>query len=133
VLAVAAGDVDVPGGPDRSRRHNSWGCALLGLVAMNSPPREDAREAVLACRAGFRVMVTGDYPCTAVSIARELSILDGPAAPGDVVTGAELATLEGSARDVLAHRSLSGSGSPARMTSAAPVARSRNSTFRKFE
>jgi len=65
---------------------------FLGLVAMIDPLREGVREAVAACRtAGVRVaMVTGDHPVTALAIARELGLA---ADPGEVVTGAELATM----------------------------------------
>jgi Ca2+-transporting ATPase len=61
---------------------------LLGLVAMMDPPRPEARSAVQVCEAaGIRpVMITGDHPLTARTIASELGIL------GDrrVMTGREL-------------------------------------------
>jgi Ca2+-transporting ATPase len=64
------------------------GMTLLGLVAMMDPPRAEARAAVDTCVvAGIRpVMITGDHPLTASTIARELGML------GDrrVVTGREL-------------------------------------------
>ncbi len=61
---------------------------LLGLVAMMDPPRSEARAAVELCKeAGIRaVMITGDHPLTATTIARELGMLAG----GRVVTGREL-------------------------------------------
>jgi Ca2+-transporting ATPase len=61
---------------------------LLGLVGIMDPPRPEAREAVRTCQqAGIRpVMITGDHPITATSIARELGLL----ASGRVVTGHDL-------------------------------------------
>ncbi len=58
-----------------------------GLVAMNDPARPEAREAIALCKsAGIRViMITGDNPLTAKSIASELGILSPR-----VVTGTEL-------------------------------------------
>jgi Ca2+-transporting ATPase len=61
---------------------------LLGLIAMMDPPRPEARAAVETCeKAGIRpVMITGDHPLTASTIARELGLLDGHR----VVTGRDL-------------------------------------------
>lgn len=63
---------------------------FLGLVAMIDPLRPQARAAVAACRrAGIEVsMVTGDHPVTALAIARELELAQGPE---QVVTGGQLA------------------------------------------
>ncbi|WP_447983700.1 cation-translocating P-type ATPase [Nitrospira sp. Nam74] len=62
---------------------------LLGLAAMKDPLRPEAVQAVHVCRgAGIRtVMITGDHKDTAIAIARELGILDGPAA---ALSGAEI-------------------------------------------
>lgn len=51
---------------------------ILGLAAMLDPPRDEARNAIAACRsAGIGVkMVTGDHPATAVAIARLLGIAE---------------------------------------------------------
>jgi len=63
---------------------------ILGLVGMMDPVREEAQEAVRECRsAGIKpVMITGDHPLTASTIAVRLGILE----PGDkgVLTGREL-------------------------------------------
>jgi Ca2+-transporting ATPase len=61
---------------------------LLGLVAMMDPPRAEARDAVATCEvAGIRpVMITGDHPLTARTIANELGLLK----EHRVVTGREL-------------------------------------------
>lgn len=62
------------------------GMQLLGLVAMIDPARKGVREAIaLAKRAGIRtVMITGDNPVTAASIAKQVGletagVLDGKA------------------------------------------------------
>jgi Ca2+-transporting ATPase len=62
---------------------------FVGLVGMHDPPRAEAKEAVRHCAsAGIRVvMITGDHPKTALSIANELGI----ATAGDrVLTGMDL-------------------------------------------
>jgi Ca2+-transporting ATPase len=63
------------------------GLRFLGLVRLWDPPRPEVRDALARARAaGVRVvMVTGDHPGTARSIARAIGF-DGAA----VVTGAEL-------------------------------------------
>ena len=50
---------------------------LIGLVGLIDPPREGIREAIEACRnAGINVvMITGDHPATALSIAREVGLV----------------------------------------------------------
>ena len=65
---------------------------LLGLAAMQDPPRPEAREAIHRCRqAGIRtVMITGDHPATAGAIARELGIVEHG---GEVISGRVLESL----------------------------------------
>jgi magnesium-transporting ATPase (P-type) len=50
---------------------------FLGLVAFIDPIREEAKESIKNCkRAGIKVlMVTGDHPLTAYSIAKDLGIV----------------------------------------------------------
>ena len=62
---------------------------FLGLFGMIDPPRKGAAESVLKCkRAGIRtVMITGDHPETAFSIAKNLGIASKKE---EVMTGAEL-------------------------------------------
>jgi Ca2+-transporting ATPase len=60
-----------------------------GLVGLVDPPRPEARDAVLECRAAFvrTVMVTGDHRATGLAIARQIEI----AREGDeAVDGREL-------------------------------------------
>ncbi|MHC4518980.1 MAG: cation-translocating P-type ATPase [Planctomycetota bacterium] len=51
---------------------------FLGLVVMEDPPRSDVPDAIRACRqAGIRVvMITGDHPKTAFSIASAVGLTD---------------------------------------------------------
>jgi magnesium-transporting ATPase (P-type) len=86
VLAVARRS-DPPEGTDPDQVEAEL--ELLGLVALEDPPRPAARDALASCRsAGIKVaMVTGDHPATALAIAREVGLaLEG--AP--VVEGAQL-------------------------------------------
>ena len=52
---------------------------LVGMVAMQDPPRPEVHDAVKDCQeAGIRIiMITGDYGLTAESIAREVGIIRG--------------------------------------------------------
>ena len=67
----------------------------VGLVGLQDPIRETVPSAVAECRtAGIRVvMITGDYPGTALSIAREVGLVP----LGRVITGPEMETLSDAA------------------------------------
>ena len=56
---------------------------LLGLLALQDPPRDGVADSLQSCRtAGVRVaMITGDHPRTAEAIARQVGLLG----PGGVV------------------------------------------------
>jgi Ca2+-transporting ATPase len=88
VLAVATA---VPRGRDWRDSQRDYDYTLTGLVGLADPLRASVPAAVAECRsAGIRVvMITGDYAATARSIATQAGIADG-----DVLTGAELATLD---------------------------------------
>jgi Ca2+-transporting ATPase len=62
---------------------------LLGFVGMADPPRSGVDQAILRARAAgvSTIMVTGDHPLTARSIAREVGLLDQD---GEIVQGQEL-------------------------------------------
>ncbi len=64
------------------------GLSFLGLVAMMDPLRSEAREAVARClKAGIRpIMITGDHPLTARTIAAQAGIVS----TGGVLIGREL-------------------------------------------
>jgi Ca2+-transporting ATPase len=68
----------------------------LGVAGLIDPPRPEAASAIAAAqRAGLRVlMITGDHPAAAGAIAAELGLASRGA---PVMTGAELASLEGAA------------------------------------
>lgn len=66
---------------------------FLGFIGIADPPRPEAREAIARCHAaGIKVvMITGDHPVTAESIARNVG-LAGPGKP-EIITGDELKSL----------------------------------------
>ncbi len=63
---------------------------LLGIAGIIDPPRDEARQAVLECRtAGIKpVMITGDHPVTAATIAKRLDIIETK--EDRIITGSEL-------------------------------------------
>lgn len=65
---------------------------FMGLVALEDPVRPDVPAAIAECRAaGIRVvMITGDHPRTALSIARQA----GLSTDGQAMTGPELDQLD---------------------------------------
>lgn len=67
---------------------------LLGICGMIDPPRPDAARSVKDCLdAGIiPVMITGDHPLTAASIAREIGISSGQ----EVIKGSEIDGLSNS-------------------------------------
>ncbi|HUP32059.1 MAG TPA: cation-translocating P-type ATPase [Gaiellaceae bacterium] len=85
VLAVAGRAHATPDDAERD-------LTFYGLVGLMDPPRPEARDAVQTClRAGVMpVMITGDHPSTAQSIARELGVLSD----GDSLTGPELEAMD---------------------------------------
>lgn len=92
VLAVATRAWTGDPSPEMER-----GLELVGVLALEDPPREGVAQALRECRsAGVRIaMITGDHPRTGAAIAREIGllgprgvVLDGPSLPA---TDAELA------------------------------------------
>lgn len=76
-----------------SETHES-GLQFLGLTGMIDPPREEVYEAVAQCKtAGIvPVMITGDHPLTAKTIAERIGILSSE--KDIVITGQQLAALD---------------------------------------
>lgn len=68
---------------------------FIGLIAYRDPLKQGVIEAIEQCHnAGIKViMITGDYPATALSIAQEI----GLSITGGVLSGTELATLDDAA------------------------------------
>jgi phosphoserine phosphatase len=88
VIAVATRPL--PDGPlPKQREQVETALTLLGLVAMEDPPRPEVAQAVASChRAGIRILViTGDHPLTAAAIARRVGI-GGERAPRTVMADA---------------------------------------------
>ncbi len=67
------------------------GLTFLGFFGLLDPPRPDVKDAISACRvAGIRtIMITGDHPLTARSVAKDLGIPEGDR----ILTGRELITM----------------------------------------
>ncbi len=89
VLAVAYRHLDeVPDEPDPDEVEQDL--SLIGLVAMTDPARPEVKPAIeKARRAGIRtMMITGDYPDTALAIAEEINLVKSD--NGRVLTGADL-------------------------------------------
>jgi magnesium-transporting ATPase (P-type) len=76
---------------------------LLGLIAMEDPPRAEVPAAMAACRlAGIRVvMVTGDDGRTAAAIGREIGLVTNDCT---IVTGADLEAMTEVALDAALNR-----------------------------
>ena len=88
VLGVAKANFAQSGLP--SIQHD-FDFEFLGLIALEDPVRADVPQAIAECRgAGIRVvMITGDHPATAISIARQA----GLATDGVALTGPEMAAM----------------------------------------
>ena len=97
VLAVASGQYDETLLPNAQ---TDLRMRYEGLIGLADPLRPGVPQAVCACaEAGIRVvMITGDYPHTAMTIARDAGIVTSEMQPQDVVmTGQELVTLDADA------------------------------------
>ena len=67
---------------------------LLGLMGMMDPPREEAKQSVALCRSAgiIAVMITGDHPLTARTVAKRVGILETDDSQA-IITGKELDAL----------------------------------------
>jgi magnesium-transporting ATPase (P-type) len=89
VLAVAGGEAAVAEAEEGHAASALSGLVFHGLVGFIDPLRPEVAESVKKCKeAGIKViMITGDHPSTAGTIARELGLSDTDEA---AVTGREL-------------------------------------------
>ncbi|HSV50306.1 MAG TPA: cation-transporting P-type ATPase, partial [Candidatus Acidoferrales bacterium] len=76
-----------------SKLPNSWKIGIVGLVGFLDPPKEGVKEAIeIAKKAGISViMITGDYPLTAKSIAKEVGIWQEG---NELLTGLEIERID---------------------------------------
>lgn len=88
VLGVAKVEEDIAQIPDIQ---HDFDFRFVGLIGLQDPIRVNVKEAVAECyRAGIRIiMITGDYPVTAINIAREIGLTD----PSNCINGRELEEL----------------------------------------
>lgn len=82
----------IPENPE-SEKHET-GLQFLGLTGIIDPPREEVSDAVSQCKtAGIvPVMITGDHPLTAKTIAQRIGILNSE--KDMIITGGELAEMD---------------------------------------
>ena len=90
VLAVARAEFSQDGGLPDHQHDFEFRC--LGLAGLHDPVRPGVAGAVAECaRAGVRVvMITGDYPGTALAIARQIGLKH----TAGCITGPELAAMD---------------------------------------
>ena len=89
VLAFASGEVKDFKEKEKYTEKDLPSLTFIGLIAFVDPVREDAKDAVIKCKnAGIKVvMITGDHPLTAYSVAKDLKIATSEE---EVVTGTDL-------------------------------------------
>ncbi|MCX6245893.1 MAG: cation-translocating P-type ATPase [Bacteroidetes bacterium] len=85
VLGVAMAPIT---SDDLPEHQHDFDFEFLGLIGLSDPIRPEVSDAVAECyRAGIRViMITGDYPVTAMNIAGEIGLKN----PDECITGQEL-------------------------------------------
>ncbi|OPF65580.1 cation-translocating P-type ATPase [Hydrogenophaga sp. H7] len=95
VLAVASGRFE---GEDWPANEHDFDFGFVGLLGLADPVRPQVPAAIAECRAaGIRVvMITGDYPTTALTIAQQAGLATSLTAD-DVLSGDEMASLSDAA------------------------------------
>ena len=93
ILAVARGTFV---GQDWPASEHDFDFRFVGLLGLADPVRPEVPAAVAECRtAGMRVvMITGDYPMTALAVAQQAGIA---ADRGEVLTGEQISSLSDAA------------------------------------
>jgi calcium-translocating P-type ATPase len=89
---IAAAEKKVHTNIKLTDEHLNSGFTFLGFFALIDPPREDVKEAIRDChKSGIKViMITGDHPTTASSIAKSLGLSDEKST---AITGQELSKM----------------------------------------
>ncbi len=94
VIAVASRPIGRLPAREAGTEKLERGLTLAGFLGLEDPIRPEVPDAVARCReAGIQVvMITGDHPDTAESVARRIGLVAADADPGaSVLTGEELA------------------------------------------
>ena len=83
VIAIANGEVE------ETKKENITNLKFIGMVAFIDPIRKEAKKSIKEClAAGIKViMITGDHPLTATSIAKDLELISSDT---EVATGKEI-------------------------------------------
>lgn len=78
VLALAHKELGRISLPQEDVNNIENNLTFIGLVGMMDPPRKEAIDSIAQCKSsGIKVvMITGDHKLTAVSVAREIGIID---------------------------------------------------------
>ncbi len=89
VIALACNKIDTFNKKDFYTKEDIPNLVFLGLVGFIDPIREEVKDSInKCCKAGIKVvMVTGDHPLTAFSIAKDLGLTD---TMDEVTTGVEI-------------------------------------------
>ncbi|HZF69255.1 cation-translocating P-type ATPase [Sulfuricurvum sp.] len=93
VLGVARGEYQISGSePIWPKSQHDFDFTFLGLIGFMDPPRIEVPDAIAECRnAGIRIlMLTGDHPATARTIAQQVGLSERP----NVITGDEISRLD---------------------------------------
>jgi Ca2+-transporting ATPase len=93
VLGVARGEYQISGTePIWPKSQHDFDFTFLGLIGFMDPPRIEVPDAIAECRnAGIRIlMLTGDHPATARTIAQQVGLSERP----NVITGDEISRLD---------------------------------------
>ena len=93
VIAFAGKEIDDIG-KDPVAGETETALNFIGLAGLIDPPRPEATESIRLCKAAgiIPVMITGDHPLTAASIAKEIGIIDDETQK--VMTGKELSAID---------------------------------------
>jgi len=97
---IGVGKTELPAGAATPADHLELKFTFLGLIGLSDPLRTEVPAAIAECRnAGIRViMVTGDYPATAIAIAAQAGISGGAVISGTMLDAMDDAALQNALR-----------------------------------